>query len=316
MPSPPEPPAAPAIQLRRDLIAQGWTDRALAAAVRSGQLVRVRRGAYVDARAWMTLDGAQRYAARCRAVQLQACCELVLSHVSALPAYGAPLWGLSLDVVHGSRSDERAGRREAGVVQHRGLLLPEDVEVHDGVRVTSPTRTVLDLSTLVDVEPALVVANDLAHRGLVSSAGLRARYERPDGDGGMQHWPGTLATRIVLDLMDPAIESVGESRVAYLCFSQSLPRPETQVKVRDENGRVVARVDFAWPALGVFLEFDGRVKYGADGQTVWEEKRREDRIRELTGWRCIRLTWADLDDPVRTAARIRAVLAAAVERAS
>lgn len=133
----------------------------------------------------------------------------------------------------------------------------------------------------------------------------------------MQHWPGTLATRIVLDLMDPAIESVGESRVAYLCFSQSLPRPETQVQVRDENGRVVARVDFAWPALGVFLEFDGRVKYGADGQTVWEEKRREDRIRELTGWRCIRLTWADLADPVRTAARIRAVLAtASVERAS
>ncbi len=167
----------------------------------------------------------------------------------------------------------------------------------------------------------------------MSSEGLRARYERPTRDGGMQHWPGTLATRIVLDLVDPAIESVGESRVAYLCFSQSLPRPETQVRVRDENGRVVARVDFAWPALGVFLEFDGRVKYGADGQTVWKEKRREDRIRELTGWRSG--DWrsrvaqisaglseglapaADLEDPVRTAGRIRAVLAAAsAERAS
>jgi len=305
------------IQLRRDLIAQGWTDRSLAAAVRGGQLARVRRGAYVDARAWTTLDAVQRYAARCRAVQLQACCDLILSHVSALPSYDAPLWGLDLDVVHGSRSDKRAGRREAGVIQHRGLLLPEDIEVHHDLRVTSPTRTVLDLSTLVGAEQALVVANNLAHRGLVSSEGLRARYERPTRDGGMQHWPGTLATRIVLDLVDPAIESVGESRVAYLCFSQSLPRPETQVRVRDEDGRVVARVDFAWPALGVFLEFDGRVKYGADGQTVWNEKRREDRIRELTGWRCIRLTWADLEDPVRTAGRIRSVLAAvSAERAS
>jgi hypothetical protein len=39
------------------------------------------------------------------------------------------------------------------------------------------------------------------------------------------------------------------------------------------------------------------------------EKRREDRIRELTGWRCIRITWADLFHPERTAARIRAMLA-------
>jgi hypothetical protein len=41
---------------------------------------------------------------------------------------------------------------------------------------------------------------------------------------------------------------------------------------------------------------------------VLREKRREDRVRELTGWRCIRVTWADLENPARLVARIRAAL--------
>jgi len=42
---------------------------------------------------------------------------------------------------------------------------------------------------------------------------------------------------------------------------------------------------------------------------VFREKKREDLIRAVTGWRCIRITWIDLEHPERTAARIRAVLA-------
>lgn len=38
---------------------------------------------------------------------------------------------------------------------------------------------------------------------------------------------------------------------------------------------------------------------------VLREKRRESLICELTGWRCIRIVWADLYKPAETAARIR-----------
>ncbi len=41
------------------------------------------------------------------------------------------------------------------------------------------------------------------------------------------------------------------------------------------------------------------------------EKRREEAILELTGWRIIRLTWEDLAHPAATAARIRRLLARA-----
>jgi hypothetical protein len=45
---------------------------------------------------------------------------------------------------------------------------------------------------------------------------------------------------------------------------------------------------------------------------VLREKRREELICELTGWRCIRIVWADLYAPVKTADRIRAMFRKAV----
>ena len=66
----------------------------------------------------------------------------------------------------------------------------------------------------------------------------------------------------------------------------------------------------------MWVEFDGREKYTRylrEGETVTDavlrEKRREDRVRELTGWICVRITWAELADPRRLAARIRAAFA-------
>ena len=97
---------------------------------------------------------------------------------------------------------------------------------------------------------------------------------------------------------------IRSTRTLYMCWSQGLPRPEPQHKVYDKNGRLFARLDFAWPAHKVWLEFDGRIKYqqllkeGDDVTTVvLREKKREETIARLTGWQCIRITWADLYKP-------------------
>jgi len=91
--------------------------------------------------------------------------------------------------------------------------------------------------------------------------------------------------------------------------------PDLQFHVYDEYGRLLGIVDFAWPEHRVFGEFDGKIKYGRllkegedPGEVVFQEKRREDLIRELTGWRCIRIVWSDLYVPERTALRIRRLL--------
>jgi len=296
------------IVLRREALAAGYTDRDIAAMVRSRQLVRVRRGAFAASEIWDAQDSSGRHALLARAVVRQSRTAVVLSHVSALPEFGAPTWGLSLDSVHLTRRDQRAGRKEAGVVQHHGRLIDGDVVSPRDVEVTSGTRLAIDITTVATVESALCVVNHLLNEGLTDLHKIKARY------ASMAHDPFTLRTNLVLRLADPRIESVGESRTWHFCWNQGLPAPEPQWVIWQDD-REFARLDFAWPEHKVWLEFDGRqkyVKYLREGESITDavlrEKRREERITELTGWRCIRITWADLADPVRLAARIRAIL--------
>jgi hypothetical protein len=295
--------------LRPELIDRGFTDRELALLVRSGELHRLRRGAFTLGTTWRAAEEAARHALLARAVLLQARTDVVLSHVSALPEYAAPTWGLLLDDVHLIRRDRRAGRKERGVRQHQGVLLDGDVVMRNGVEVASPDRTPLDITTVSGVEASLGVMNYFLHAGLTTPERLWARYEP------MRQDPFTLRTELVLRLSDGRIESIGESRTFFLCWRHGVPAPEPQWTVYDVDGRLVARLDFAWPDLKVWLEFDGRekyVKFLKDGESVVDvvlrEKQRESMISELTGWRCIRITWADLQYPERTAARILAFL--------
>lgn len=298
------------IMLRKHLIEQGYHDRAIAARVKGGEWVKVRHGAYTDASTWHALDEAGRHALVARAVVAQARTDVVVSHSSAVPFLEAPTWGLDLQMVHVTKCDGLAGRIEAGVRPHCGAILEGDVVERDGLAVTSPTRAALEVTTVADIEAAICVVSHLLHTEQTTMQQLRARYEL------MKHWPETLRTDLALRLSDERFESVGECRTYYLCFREGLPMPEPQYKIRDATGRVVARVDFAWPELGVFLEFDGKVKYEKlleDGQrastVVLAEKKREEMICRLTGWRCIRIDWSDLAYPARTAAMIRRMLA-------
>jgi len=297
------------VMLRGELLDSGYTDKAIARLVRGGEWVKIRHGAYVQAAQWGVLDQAGQHALRARAVVLQARTPVAVSHASALPFFDTPTWGLDLAHVHITRLDGEAGRSDAGVRQHCGAVLAADVTLVDGLPILRPVRTALDITTVAATEPSLAAMNALLHSGHTTLDELVAYYS------GMAHWPWTLKTDVVLRLADPRIESVGESRTFHLCFRHGLPTPVPQQEIRDESGRVVARVDFAWPELGVFVEFDGLVKYEKllrPGQrasdVVVAEKRREELICRLTGWRCIRLTWADLERPERTAAILHAAL--------
>ena len=297
------------VTLRREYLASGFTDRGITTMLRHGQIARVRRGAFAAGSVWSGLDEPGRHSVRARAVLKQARIPVVLSHVSGLAEYDAPLWGFDLADVHITRRDGRIGRREAGVHQHAGLVAPDDVVIRNGVPVMVPDRLALEIATLCDVEHALAVVCDLLHRGLTTQAELAARQVA------MEFWPRSLNAEIVLRLADPRIESVGEARTLKLLWAHGLPMPELQYEVRDPRGRLIARVDFAWPEHGVFLEFDGKVKYEKllrpgerASDVVVREKLREQDVCRVTGWRCVRITWADLERDLRTATMIRSAL--------
>lgn len=311
---PPADPRLTPIWLRKELLAAGHNDKSLARALRDGTYRRPRTGAYVAGSVWDQATAEQRYAMRVRAAVRQAKTPVVATHASALPFHAAPTWGIDLSEIHLTRPDEKTGRREAGVRQHRGKIRDGDLLEAYGIAVSAAVRTALEVTTMAPTEAALAVVDHFLHRGDFTVEELRSRYE-----GGMDRWPHSLATDLVLRLADGRSESVGESRLRYLMWRQNLPAAIPQHEVRDAHGRLVARLDFALPEYGVWLEFDGRGKYVdhlREGETtadaVLREKRREDLVREVTGWRPLRITWADLADPEALAFRIRAFLGAAL----
>ena len=134
----------------------------------------------------------------------------------------------------------------------------------------------------------------------------------------LAQWPGACAAKAAAAVADGRAESPGESRARLLVAECGLPAPRPQAVIAE--GDFVARVDLLIDDCRLIVEFDGREKYQrcrdpgvdkrlSDGDIVWAEKLREDRLREL-GFEVVRLVWADLDGPRRTLAKRRLLEAA------
>lgn len=294
---------------RGQLLDLGYDDRTIKLALRARLWHRVRHGAYCHLDTWTALSDEGRHLVHARAVARSMTGEVALSHTSAMVAHGCPVWGADLSRVHVTRLDHGAGRIERDVHHHLGATAEVDlVELH-GILLIEPTRAVLETATLTSTEAGVGIADGALHAGLTDPDRLMACLER------LNHWPRSQKLHLVVRLADGRAESVGESRSRYLFWAQGLPCPILQLEVRDRWGELIGVADFGWPEHRVLGEFDGRVKYGRllrpgeqPGDAVFREKRREDRLREATGYSMGRLTWADLATPGMTAARFRRLL--------
>lgn len=297
------------IILRRDVIAAGADDKCLLRARKANHVVRIRQGAYCVSTVWAAATPAERHRLLARAVRKLYEDDVALSHVSALLAQGGPDWRLPLSHVHLTSLDGVGERTQAKVKHHRGGLWVGDLRRDELGWITTAPRTALDVASIVERDPGICVLDWVQQRGLA------ARSELTDGVACKKEWPDTLALKLRVDLSCGRCESVGETRTHLLCHDQHLPEPVPQFEIFHPSGRLAGRVDFAWPELKVMAEFDGLKKYLAlrrDGETIEQcvirEKAREDLLRRLTGWRMIRLVWADLEHPRATAEMIREFL--------
>lgn len=211
-----------------------------------------------------------------------------LSHQTA-----AELWGLtqrgirSIEIV--TTRWDRVQRDDVRV--HESLdLQPCDVLELDGMPVTTPVRTVVDLGasnkwvvehaleqgirlqlfTLRDVESFVARVGKRGRRGVgVIRPLLRAR----------RRW-------------DAATESVLEDEFRKVVVGAGLPSPISQHVVRDESGRFVCRSDFAYPAERVLIELDSEAHH-LDRMTFRRDRMKQNRAVVL-GWTVLRFTWWDV----------------------
>ena len=294
------------IHLTRALRQRGFSPDELGRLVRTGELTRVRRGAYAPpgpAPDSASLEPLARHLRLLAATVPQLSPEAVVSHVSAAVLHELPVWPAALERVHLTRDRSGGGRTRRYVQLHGCPLAPEDVVSVAGFQVTSLARTVLDLGCWLSLDQAVAAGDAALRRGLDCD-----QLTELVGRCGPRR--GVGAARRTLALLDARSESPEESRSRVLLHLHGVPAPVLQFVVRDEAGRFVARCDFGWPELRTVGEFDGRVKYGRllrpdqqPGEVVHEEKLREDAVRDLD-WQMVRWTTADLTDVPALAARL------------
>ena len=105
----------------------------------------------------------------------------------------------------------------------------------------------------------------------------------------------------------PPTESLLETLMVQLIRTvPGLPAPVRQLWIEAAN----ARLDLAWPQLGLFIELDGQ--HHKD-QPVYDA-RRETAVVAATGWLCGRFTWTEVVHTPHSTARRLAALAEQARR--
>ncbi|MFI8567459.1 hypothetical protein ACIGGF_12960 [Rhodococcus sp. NPDC078407] len=290
---------------RADALASGFTDDDLRRARARRTIVAVRRGWFVRGDVLATLNSAQQHALLAQATYTDSGDDVVLSHVSAAVVLGLDVWNLPLDTVTMTSSRGHSGKRSRRRFLHGTELLDDEWLHLDDMRVTRPSRTVVDVARTHPLDVAVCVGDQALRHGLTTIEELAKSCDAA------QHRTGAGRARRAVSAMSTRSDSVGESRSRLIL--QTVSTPLCNQTVFDDSGRRVARTDFLFPDLAeVIAEFDGEEKYGSQPRkAIIAEKNRHNRLAEQ-GRTVFRFDWRDLSTPQVIIDRLHAAYRRAV----
>jgi very-short-patch-repair endonuclease len=221
--------------------------------------------------------------------------------------------GLSASALHGARWVDvtapleilHSNRNPLPGLRVRGNRIEDDeVALIDGVPVTTPARTALDLGCWYPTGEAVAAIDDLLRASDLKVAEVEALMQRYPSRRGIH------VARNAIGLADPGAQSPKESWLRLLLIRVALPRPQTQIPVQDEFGDVIAYLDMGWEKLKVGVEYDGEQHRSDRRQYGWDIRRLE--MLERLGWIVIRVVAGDR--PAEIISRVRAALARRASR--
>jgi hypothetical protein len=300
---PPEAAAQAGVFSRAQALSSGWTPAALRHALSTGRIERVRSGVYAPAAAVATQHAAAIVRLRRAAAAVSVRNSLLVpSHCAATALHGLDLLDIPdrpcATVARGYTGDV------SGVHLHRTALVPQHVQSLGRLRVTTASRSVLDVAREAGVEPGLVAADSALRLGRTSVRHLHAALAI------VGSWPGGSTARRVAELADGRAESALESLSRLRILGAGLPAPVPQTELIDQRGFLIGRADFYWDQYGVVGEADGLLKYRSEARLV-DEKLRQERL-ENAGLIVVRWGWEARRDFAPVAARLRQAFARGV----
>jgi very-short-patch-repair endonuclease len=265
----------------------GFAKASIAEAIEQGRLHRLQRGVYAVGHEALSWEG------RCLGAVL-ANQPAVASHLTA-----AWIWGLLRTrpgTLHLTAPSRR--HRKKLVIVHFAKLDLDDQTVVDGIPVTSPARTVLDLApgeSVRDLGRLLERADD---RELLDRRRFESVLTRAGGHPGRGKFEDALRA---YEPEKATLRSQLEKRFRRLVLAAGLPRPQTNIAVEGYE------LDCYWEAEGFAVELDVYATHGSPRSFETDREREDDLL--LAGIELIRVTGVRLDrEPRETIARVAAHL--------
>ena len=188
---------------------------------------------------------------------------------------------------------------------HRPMSLPAaDRTQVDGIPVTTPARTLLDIAAVYPIAIVEDALDDALRRKLVTVRRMQWR---------LREWKtATPGRRIIAKLLAERSacrsvpQSVFETRLLRELRRARLPLPVVQHEVRTAGGRFV--LDLAYVEQKVGIEADGYRWHSS--RRAWDSDRSRTNALQLLGWTLVRVTWSQLRDRADDVTeQVRAILA-------
>lgn len=226
----------------------------------------------------------------------------VASHRTAARVHDIPIpHGRYPEHVTVARNTRRLRRKE--LTFHARAMGFGDVELFDGVPVTSAARTLVDVAATFPRLAAVWAVDDALRRGLASRAKVEhSLQQRPTA-------PGEAVARERIAEADGKAESILETAGRLALADGGVRLPVAQYRVTDGAG-FVAYLDGAYPEQRLGLEFDGQGPHSLP-DAVFRDRVRQNRLHAL-GWTVLRFTWWDVMYGTKAfVAQVSSMLAAA-----
>lgn len=218
-------------------------------------------------------------------------------------AHAAWLWsgrrgivaGQSAAAMHGAKWVD--GRRPAellwsnrrppkGIHTWSDRAFDDEVEVMNGIRVTTPARTAVDLACRYPIGKAVAALDALARATQLKTADVDFLIERHKGRRGIRR------ARTAVDLVDPGAESPQETWLRLVAIRNGFPHRRRRFRY-DEFGVLVAVLDMGWEGLKIALDYEGE-HHRIDRRRFNHDIRRAETVAE-SGWLDIRVTAEDTE---------------------
>lgn len=225
---------------------------------------------------------------------LALCPKGCISHVTAAQLHGLPLpwFDDEIRTVHLTRPAHSAQPRRRNVIGHSNTLAPDDIMYLDGVAVTTPERTFLDLSALLSLDDLVAVADFLVceHErpfGLAKAARVPAQTLR-SYISSKRNLRGLSAARSALELMRVGVDSRPETRLRLLLQRAGLPEFTTNYAI---EGEPQVWPDLACKEYKTSAEYEGEVHKTPQKQLF--DRNRDERTA-ARGWLQVKVYKSDM----------------------